>query len=220
MNERALRSEVIATARALAPNNLNRGAAGNVSVCVEEGGAAGFLVTPTGIAYERLTASDIPFVRLDSAETPNFTGLKKPSSEWRLHRDLYREHPEAKAIIHAHAPFATSLACLRKDIPPFHYMIARFGGDTIRCAAYATFGTQALSDHMLAAMEGRGACLLANHGMITIAASLTEALDRAIEFEALCEQYWRACQMGKPVLLKKAEMADALERFGSYGRQD
>jgi L-fuculose-phosphate aldolase len=220
MNERALRSEVVTTARAMAPNHLNRGAAGNVSVRADEGGAAGFLVTPTGMAYERLTAADIPFVRLDSADTPSYTGLKKPSSEWRLHRDLYRARPEARAILHAHAPFATSLACLRHDIPPFHYMIARFGGDSIRCAAYATFGTQALSDNMLQAMEGRSACLLANHGMVVAAASLGEALDRAIEFESLCEQYWRACQMGEPVLLNEAEMADALARFATYGRQD
>ena len=134
MNERALRGEVIATARALAPNNLNRGAAGNVSVRTEEGNVAGFLVTPTGMAYERLTAADVPFVRLESGDSPAFTGPKKPSSEWRLHRDLYRSRPEARAVIHAHAPFATSLACLRQDIPAFHYMIARFGGNSIRCA--------------------------------------------------------------------------------------
>lgn len=219
MNERALRSEVIATARAMAPHNLNRGAAGNVSVRTEEV-APGFLVTPTGMPYERLTASDIPFVRLDSHDTPVFVGLKKPSSEWRLHRDLYATRDEVHAVLHAHAPFATALACLRRDIPPFHYMIARFGGDTIRCADYATFGTQALSDHMLAAMNGRSACLLANHGMVVVAASLAEALERAVEFEALCEQYWRACQMGKPVLLNAEEMADALARFASYGRQD
>lgn len=220
MNERALRSEVINVAKALAPNHLNRGAAGNVSVRTDEGSAPGFLVTPTGMAYDHLTPADIPFVRLDSEDAPSYTGLKKPSSEWRLHRDLYRTRPEARAVVHAHAPFATAIACLRRGIPAFHYMIARFGGDSIRCTSYATFGTQALSDRMLEAMVDRSACLLANHGMVVFGADLAEALERAIELEALCEQYWRAVQLGEPVLLNAREMDEALTRFASYGRQD
>ena len=123
------------------------------------------------------------------------------------------------AVVHAHAPFATTLACLRADIPPFHYMIARFGGATVRCAAYATFGTQELSDAALAALEDRCACLLANHGLLVFGRDLRHALDLAVEFEALCEQYWRALQAGRPVLLSDAEMAAVLDRFGTYGQQ-
>ena len=122
-------------------------------------------------------------------------------------------------MLHAHSPFAVSLACHRRDIPPFHYMIARFGGATLRCASYATFGTQALSDAVLAAMEGRNACLLANHGMLAFGQNLGQALDLGIELETLCEHYWRACQLGEPVLLDAAEMARVLEKFGSYGQQ-
>ncbi|MBS1228033.1 MAG: class aldolase/adducin family protein [Proteobacteria bacterium] len=136
-----------------------------------------------------------------------------------IHRDVYVARREAGAIVHAHSPFATSLACLRRDIPAFHYMIARFGGDTLRCASYATFGTQALSDAALAAMAQRNACLLANHGMLVFGRNLDQALDLAVELEALCEQYWRACQLGEPVLLDAREMATVLEKFAHYGQQ-
>ena len=219
MENRALRDALIETACGMNPANLNRGAAGNVSVRCREGEVPGFLITPTGMPYDRLTPADIPFVRQDSTNEPVWSGIRKPSSEWRLHRDLYATQPEAHAVLHAHAPFATALACLRRDIPPFHYMIARFGGTTIRCARYATFGEQALSDHMIEAMQDRSACLLANHGMVVTAAGLDQALDRAIELEALCEQYWRACQLGAPAELTAAEMAEALAKFSSYGRQ-
>jgi L-fuculose-phosphate aldolase len=191
---------------------LNKGTAGNLSVRFEEG----FLITPTGMTYEALMPKDIVFMRLDGTHT----GERKPSSEWRFHRDLYVARPEAGAVLHAHSPFATSLACLRRDIPPFHYMIARFGGDTLRCATYATFGTQALSDAAIKAMEARNACLLSNHGMLVFGKDLAQALDLGVELETLCEQYWRACQLGEPVLLDAAEMATVLKKFGSYGQQD
>ena len=122
--------------------------------------------------------------------------------------------------MHAHSPFATSIACLGRDVPPFHYMIAVAGGKDIRCAAYATFGTQQLSDHALCALAGRKACLLANHGMIAVGASLTAALALAIEVEALAEQYWRALQIGPPNLLSDAEMETVLEKFRTYGQPD
>jgi len=209
-----LRAELIATARRMAANGLNKGTAGNLSVRVDQGNEHGFLITPTGMDYETLTPSDIVFMRLDGS----FEGRRKPSSEWRFHRDLYAARPEAGAVLHAHSPFATSLACLRREIPPFHYMIARFGGDTVRCAGYATFGTQELSDHALAALQERSACLLANHGMLVAGRDLAEALALAVELEALCEHYWRACQVGRPVLLDTGEMAEVLERFKSYGQ--
>ena len=197
-------------------SGLNKGIAGNLSVRTEENGEPGFLITPTGIPYESLEPDDVVFMRLDGSSA----GRRKPSSEWRFHRDVYVARAEAGAIVHAHSPFATTLACLRRDIPAYHYMIARFGGDTLRCASYATFGTQQLSDATLAAMTGRCACLLANHGMLVFGRELDQALDFAIELEALCEQYWRACQLGEPVLLDAAEMATVLEKFAHYGQQD
>ena len=145
--------------------------------------------------------------------------MRQPSSEWRFHHDLYLARPEAGAVLHAHSPCATALACLRREIPPFHYMIARFGGDTVRCSDYATFGTQALSDTALAALEERKGCLLANHGMIVCGKDLQQALALAIEFETLCEQYWRVLQLGEPKLLDDAEMARVLEKFAGYGQQ-
>ena len=210
-----LRQKLISTACRTMSYGLNKGVAGNLSVRTEENGEAGFLITPTGIAYESLAPADIVFMRLDGSAT----GRRQPSSEWRFHRDVYVARSEATAILHAHSPFATSLACLRRDIPAFHYMIARFGGDTLRCASYATFGTQQLSDAALAAMTQRNACLLANHGMLVFGRDLDQALDLAVELEALCEQYWRACQLGEPLLLDEREMATVLEKFAHYGQQ-
>jgi L-fuculose-phosphate aldolase len=143
----------------------------------------------------------------------------KPSSEWRIHRDIYRARSEVKAVVHAHSPHAVSLACLRRDIPPFHYMVAAAGGKDIRCAAYATFGTQALSDAVLDALRDRRACLMANHGLVAVGDSLQAALNLALEVEELCAQYWRATLMGSPVILSDAEMDEVLERFKHYGQQ-
>ncbi len=206
-----LRRQLIATARAMQPAGLNRGTAGNVSVRDGDG----FLITPTGMPYANLEAEDIPRMAFDGSHQ----GRRKPSSEWRFHRDLYAARPEFGAVLHAHSPFAVSLACLRLEIPPFHYMIARFGGDTVRCADYAIFGSQALSDAALRAMEGRSACLLANHGLLVAGRDLDQALALAIELEELCEQYWRACQLGQPVLLGKTEMDEVIDKFRSYGQQ-
>lgn len=205
-----LRAELLETVQAMGAARLNTGTAGNASVRAP----GGMLITPSGLAPEACTVDDM--VALDADGTPR--GRLVPSSEWRLHADLYANRPEAGAIVHAHAPFATSLACQRLEIPPFHYMIARFGGNTVRCARYATFGTQALSDHVAAAIAGRCACLMANHGMLVFGRNLANALALAIELEALSEQYWRVRQLGKPVLLSDAEMAEVTERFRWYGR--
>ena len=205
------RADLIASARALQPAGLNKGTAGNVSVRDGDG----FLITPTGLPYDTLGPDDIPRMALDGA----WTGKRKPSSEWRFHRDLYAARPEVGAVVHAHSPFAVSLACLRRDIPPFHYMIARFGGDTVRCADYAIFGSQALSTAAMRAMDGRKGCLLANHGLLVAGGDLAEAFALAVELEELCEQYWRACQIGAPVLLTPAEMRAVLEKFTGYGQQ-
>ena len=206
-----LRAELIATARAMQPAGLNRSTAGNVSVRSGDG----FYITPTGMTYDSLHEDDIPRMALDGSHV----GSRKPSSEWRLHRDLYASRPEVGAVLHAHSPFAVSLACLRLDIPPFHYMIARFGGDTIRCAEYSIFGSETLSTAAMAAIDGRKGCLLGNHGLLVAGRDLTDALGLAIELEELCEQYWRACQLGQPVLLSAEEMAAVLEKFAGYGQQ-
>jgi L-fuculose-phosphate aldolase len=205
---RDLRLAIVAVARAMNARGLNRGTSGNVSARAD----GGFLVTPSALAYERTEADDIVFVGMSGAPS----GRRKPSSEWRFHRDIYAARPDAGAIVHAHSPFATTLACLDHGIPAFHYMIAVAGGDDIRCAPYATFGTQALSDHAVSALEGRSACLLAHHGMIAIGDSLDTALSLAVEVEALAEMYWRAMQIAEPVLLSRDEMRDVLARFATY----
>ena len=210
-----LRQQLIAAARGMEPARLNRGTSGNLSVRTVENGAAGFLITPSGMPYATLNPEDIVFMHHDGRPA----GLREPSSEWRIHRDIYAARPEAQAILHAHSPFATSLACLRRAIPPFHYMIARFGGDTLRCADYATFGTQALSDAAVAALQERSGCLLANHGMLVFGRDPAHVLALAVELEELCEQYWRSSQLGAPVLLDSAEMARVQEKFASYGVQ-
>ena len=210
-----LRQQLIAAARGMEPARLNRGTSGNLSVRTVENGAAGFLITPSGMPYATLNPEDIVFMHHDGRPA----GLREPSSEWRIHRDIYAARPEAQAILHAHSPFATSLACLRRAIPPFHYMIARFGGDKMSCADYATFGTQALSDAAIAALQDRSGCLLANHGMLVFGRDPAHALALAVELEELCEQYWRSSQLGAPVLLDSAEMARVQEKFASYGVQ-
>ena len=209
MNENVLRAGLLATARSMAASGLNAGTAGNASVRC----ARGFLITPSGRSYEDCSDADMALVAMDGS----WQGPCAPSSEWRIHRDILAAHPEAGAVLHAHSPFATALACLRRDIPAFHYMIARFGGDDIRCAPYATFGTQALSDAALIALRERNACLLANHGMLVFGCDLRRSLALAIEFETLCEQYWRACQLGEPTLLSPAEMSEVITRFKTYG---
>jgi len=212
--ERLLRERVIATALGMNAAGINRARAGNVSARWSTGGVDGFLITPTGVAYDRLSRDDVVAVAQDG--TPR--GRLAPSSEWRFHRDIYAARPDARAIVHTHAPFCTTLACLGRGIPPFHYMVAVAGGRDIRCAPYATFGSQALADAALSALEGRRACLLANHGMIAIGADLGSALDLAIEVESLAETYWRAMQVGEPVLLPDDEMDRVLAKFATYGQ--
>jgi L-fuculose-phosphate aldolase len=214
MDERALRESVVATALAMNAAGINRGKSGNVSGRWRDVGFDGFLITPTGVPYEQTMPGQIVAMTLGGEAR----GTLLPSSEWRFHRDIYVARADAHAIVHAHAPFATSLACLHRGIPAFHYMVAVAGGRDIRCAPYATFGTQELSDRAVAALEGRDACLLANHGMIAVGASLAKALALAVEVETLAEMYWRALQVGEPVLLSDAEMDVVLEKFRTYGQ--
>jgi L-fuculose-phosphate aldolase len=209
--ERNLRFRIIEAARKMNASGINQGRSGNVSARVE----GGFIVTPTGVPYETLNIPDLVFMRRDGERE----GTYKPSSEWRLHRDIYEHHPEAGAVVHTHSPYATSIACLRRAIPAFHYEVAFAGGTDIRCAEYATFGTQELSDHALRALQGRRACLLANHGAVAIGAGLDDAFAMAEKLEALARMYWQALQVGEPPLLDDAEMARVLEKFTTYGRE-
>ncbi len=213
-SERDLRERVLETARAMNSAGVNRGRAGNVSARWRGAQGEGFLVTPSGMPYAEIEPDDVVYVTLDGEAL----GTRKPSSEWRFHRDIYRTRREIGAIVHSHSPFATALACTGRGIPAFHYMVAIAGGSDIRCASYATFGTQALSDFAVEALAGRNACLLANHGMIALGTSLPAALALAVEVETLAEMYWRALQLGDPVLLNDAEMAVVLSKFSEYGQ--
>ncbi len=206
-----LRREVIETCLKMNAEGINQGTSGNVSVRSKDG----FLITASGIAYDRMKPVHVVEMDLDG----NYRGDWLPSTEWRMHLDIFRARPEAKAIVHVHSTYATALACLRREVPAFHYMIGVTGGTSLRVSDYAEFGTQALSDTMLKALEGRSACLLANHGQICFGPSLAKALWLAGEVEALCQQYWAACLAGKPVLLDEAQMAGVLRRFKTYGKQ-
>ena len=210
MNEQKLRTELVRVTGKLDALGLSHGTSGNISVRSGEG----FLITPSGFGAEGLTEDDIVFVGLSGASH----GRWQPSSEWLFHRDIYVQRPEFGAIVHTHANAATTLACLRRDIPPFHYMLALLGGDSLRCADYATFGTQALSDNALVAMKDRRACLLANHGMIAAGKDLAEAFRNTIEVENLSELYLRALSVGEPVLLTAEEFSDAQRQFTGYGK--
>ncbi|HTZ76730.1 MAG TPA: class II aldolase/adducin family protein [Stellaceae bacterium] len=207
----ALRKAIIAAACRMNDLGINQGKSGNLSARI----ADGFLVTPTGMSYEALKPADI--VAMDFKGRAR--GRRLPSSEWRFHRDIFAARPEVNAIVHTHAMFATTLACLHREIPPFHYMVAVAGGDSVRCAPYATFGTEELSRNAVAALAGRKACLLANHGMIAVGSSIEQALALAVEVETLAAMYWRALQVGVPQLLDDAEMARVIEKFRTYGQQ-
>jgi L-fuculose-phosphate aldolase len=212
MTELALRKSIIATALSMNALGINRGKSGNVSARWKDG----FLVTPSGLPYQKTQPRHLAFVDA----TGNAHGPLAPSSEWRFHHDIYRARPDAGAVVHAHPSFATTLACLHREVPAFHYMVAMAGGDNIRCAPYATFGSQELSDHALTALEGRKACLLANHGLIALGSDLERALTLAVEVESLCEQFWRTLQVGKPHLLDADEMQRVLEKFKTYGQPE
>ena len=212
--EQELRGGIVATACAMNAAGINRGTSGNVSARMQSDGFDGFLITPTGMPYDTITAGDIVAMTLDGEAR----GSRRASSEWRFHRDLYRVRHDLHAIVHVHAPFATTLACLHRGIPAFHYMIAVAGGRDIRCAPYATFGSPELAVNVVEAMAGRQACLLANHGVIAAGTDLAAALALAVEVEGLAEMYWRALQIGEPVLLSDAEMNTVIEKFRTYGQ--
>lgn len=208
--ELALGRKIIETCLELERRRLNQGTAGNVSVRV---GADGFLLTPTALRYDVMQPEDLVHMRLDGTHT----GRREPSSEWRIHRDILRRRKDMGAVIHTHSGYATTLACLRRDIPPLHYMVTLFGGDSIRCAEYATYGTQELSDSVLRALDGRGAALMANHGLIVLGPTLERALALTVEAETLAMLYCRTLNIGEPVLLTPGQVEEARAKLSKYG---
>lgn len=222
MSELALRKEIIAAANAMSQSGLSPGKSGNVSARVPAGALAKagnverILITPTGVPYADLNPADI--VALDK-EGRVLAGALLPSSEWRFHVAIYTARPEVNAIVHTHSLHATALACAHREIPAFHYMVAVAGGDSIRCAPYATFGTEALAEFVVTALVERSACLLCNHGQIALGPTPAKALAMAHEVETLSAQYVAALQVGPPVLLDAAEMRRVLEKFKIYGQQ-
>ncbi|MDP2154281.1 MAG: class II aldolase/adducin family protein [Methylotenera sp.] len=213
-NLQHVREQLLLISQQLCALGLNRGTSGNASVRVNDAqGQLGLLITPSGMAVDKMTLDDLVWMDFSG----NAQGHRAPSSEWRFHVDIMRQRPEVNAVIHTHSVFATTLSTLRRDIPAFHYMVAMAGGDNIRCASYALFGSQQLSDNALLALEQRKACLLANHGMIAIGESAEKALGVTVEVETLCEQYLRALQVGEPYILTQQEMAEVHEQFKGYG---
>lgn len=211
MRPAAAAREILQTIRWLVDHRLYSGTSGNVSCRV----ARGFLITPTGVPCDELRAGDLVEVAGDGTTR----GPLLPSSEWRLHRDIYASRPEVGAVVHTHSPFATALSALRRPVPAFHYMVAKTGGAELRCARYATYGTEALSRNALAALAGRRGCLLANHGAVALGPALPPARLLAEEIELLCLQYVIARSAGRPVLLPATEMARVAKKFAGYGQR-
>lgn len=212
MTEGELRQAVVDTVRRMNALGINQGTSGNASVRFKDG----MLITPSGMVYDTMTGADVVWMRLGDGQVKAKAGLK-PSSEWRFHRDILAARGDLNAVVHTHGRAVTTLACLHQGIPAFHYMVAVAGGDSIRCAPYALFGTQELSDLALTAMDGRKACLLGNHGMIAGDISLEKALAVAVEVETLADMYWRTLQVTRPAILSKGQMAEVLEKFKTYG---
>ena len=208
-NDREKRQSIIDACLRMSQLGINQGTSGNISLRHDEG----MLITPTSVPYEAMQPEQIVFMGLDGS----FDSSHRPSSEWRFHLDILKARPEVNAVVHAHPPYATTLAIMGLEIPPIHYMIAVAGGDTIRCAPYATYGTAELSQHAVSALEDRFACLLAHHGMIAIGPSLSKAMWLAVEVETLARQYHGCLQIGTPPLLSKAEIKKVLGKIAGYG---
>ena len=216
LDDQALRHQVVTVARRMNGTGLNQGTSGNLSVRIQ----GGLLVTPSSLPYEQMDAADL--VALDLSGQPLLEKQRRPSSEWRLHADVLRGRPEAMAVLHCHPIHATALACHDRGIPAFHYMVAVAGGDEIRCAPYATFGTKELSDNVVNALGQRTACLLARHGMVTLGKDLESALRVAVEVETLARMYLQALQVGEPPLLSAEQMQAVHAQFRGlhYGQAD
>ncbi len=209
--ELQLRTALLDTSRRMVELGLNRGTAGNASVRC----GGDILITPSALPVAEMTERDMVLLDADGKLLQG----GKPSSEWRFHRDILKARPEIGGVLHMHSPFATTIACLGKDVPAVHYHIAIAGGDSIRCTPYTIFGEQNLSDLALEALRDRKACLLGNHGMIALGKNLAEALSVAHEVEYLCEIYWRTLQAGEPRILTAQQMHEVQEKFVGYKKR-
>jgi L-fuculose-phosphate aldolase len=213
-DEARLRRQAVQALRRLDALGLNRGSTGNLSLRCAQQGAPGMLITPTGVGADELRAQDMVWVGDDGSVRGDWA----PSSEWHFHQAIYARRADLMAVVHTHSVHATALACLERDLPPFHYMVAVAGGDSVRCTPYHTFGSVALSRSVAEAMADRLACLMAHHGLVAAGATLAQALKVAIEIEALCEVYLKLLAVAEPALLTPAQMAEVLDKFRSYGR--
>ena len=211
MEHEQTRREIIEACRSMNRLGINQGTSGNVSVRT----ATGLLISPTGMDYDALEPRHIVPLRWDGS----FTGDVAPSSEWRFHRDLLQARTDLNAVVHTHSKYATAIGILGRDIPAIHYAIAAAGGHDVRCAPYETFGTPELAARVVQAMDGRRACLLAHHGVITAGATLGKAMTLAVTVEELAQQYLLLLPLGEPPILSREEMARVLERFETYGQQ-
>jgi len=209
------RNKIIEYSLKLNSTNLSPLRSGNISLRTNEDDKDGYLITPSGKKYETLKPEDIVFMGLN-AEVENNDSANKPSSEWRFHRDIYINKKDAQAIVHAHSPHATAVSSHGKSIPPFHYMIALAGGEDIKCAEYATFGTEDLSKNINKALEKRTACLMSNHGQVAFGKNLEEAFELAQEIENICQQYIIALKIGQPKILSLEEMKKVLAKAKNY----
>ena len=209
------RNKIIEYSLKLNSTNLSPLRSGNISLRTNEDDKDGYFITPSGKKYETLKPDDIVFMGLN-AEVENNDSANKPSSEWRFHRDIYINKKDAQAIVHAHSPHATAVSSHGKSIPPFHYMIALAGGEDIKCAEYATFGTEDLSKNIIKALEKRTACLMSNHGQVAFGKNLDEAFELAQEIENICQQYIIALKIGQPKILSFEEMKKVLVKAKNY----
>jgi L-fuculose-phosphate aldolase len=213
--ERELREAVIAKCRWMNASGLNQGTSGNISARYEDR----MLMTPSAVPYDAMKPDMIASMPLEGGYG-DWAGPLKPSTEWRFHLDIMRARPDVGSVVHTHSTYATVLAIARKSIPACHYMIAAFGGNDIRCAGYARYGTKELSEHALAALERRNGCLLANHGMIAVGANLDKAMWLAVELETIARQYYLSLSLGQPFILSDADIEETAKGFASYGLQD
>lgn len=213
--ERQLRQAIIDKCRWMNAVGLNQGTSGNISARFEDR----MLLTPSATQYEDITVDMIASMPIDG-DYGHWEGPLKPSTEWRFHLDITKARPDVGAIVHTHATFATVLAIGRRTIPACHYMIAAFGGNDVRCADYATYGTKELSVNALAALEGRNACLLANHGLIATGPTLDKAMWAAVELETIAKQYYYSLTIGSPVILTDEQIEDTRRGFATYGLQE
>lgn len=215
MDEPEIRRSIIDNCLFMNRSGLNQGNSGNISVRFGDT----MLITPSSIPYDEMTPEMIAAMPIEG-EYGNWQGPKEPSSEWRFHLDIMRSQPGVGAVVHTHASYSTILAIARKTIPACHYMVAAFGGDDVRVAGYARYGTKALSEHVQVALKGRSACLMANHGMLAVGSSLKKAMWRAVELETIAKQYYHSLLIGGPVLLSPEQIAETMESFASYGLQE